>query len=147
MNNELAIFGEGLAGLALSETELAVALLWFLEHDAEAPEVAAPQLATIIHDLSLRGKVNTSRLATNLASDPDVVRGKKSGTFKIKLSRKRDLEERYAALLKRPMPKVDSHVLASDDFLATRRYLETLVLQINGSYQFGFYDGCAVLCT
>lgn len=146
MSNDLVAFGEGLADHDLSESELAVALLWFLEHTTEASETTAARLAEIMHDLSLRGQVNTSRLAKRLGSHADVVRGKKAGTFKIKLSKKPALEQRYAALLKRPMPKVESHVLASDDFLATRRYLETLVFQVNGSYQFGFYDACMVLC-
>jgi hypothetical protein len=145
MSDDLVAFGKGLASLDLSEVDLGVALLWFLEH-TETPETTAAGLAGIMHDLSLRGRVNTSRLAKHLSSHTDLVRGKKAGSFKIKLSKKAALEQKYAALLKRPIPKVESHVLASDDFLATRRYLETLVFQINGSYQFGFYDGCMVLC-
>ena len=31
-------------------------------------------------------------------------------------------------------------------FENTRPYLETLVIQINGTYQGGFYDACAVMC-
>jgi hypothetical protein len=146
MDNDLIAFGQGLAGLDLSETDLSVALLWFLEEKAEATEFTAARLGSLIHDLSLRGQVNTSRLTKRLAAHSDVVRGKHSGSFKIKLSRRPALEQKYAPLLRRPAPKVESHVLASDDFLATRRYLETLVFEINGSYQFGFYDGCIVLC-
>jgi hypothetical protein len=41
---------------------------------------------------------------------------------------------------------VQDYVLASEDFEGTRKYLETIVWQINGCYQFGFYDACAVLC-
>ncbi|MHC4054680.1 hypothetical protein [Bradyrhizobium sp. 25ACV] len=146
MNDDLVAFGEGLASIQLSEVDLAVALLWFLEHTLEAHDVTTSELADVMHDLSLRGRVNSTRLGTRLTAHGDVVRGKRAGSYKIKLSKKSLLEQKYESLLKRPMPKVESHVLASDDFLATRRYLETLVRQINGSYQFGFYDACVVLC-
>lgn len=146
MSNDLVVFGEGLASLDLNEADLAVALLWFLDQSSGATDVTATQLANVMHDLSLRGTVNASRLNKRLVDHADVVRGKKSGSFRIKLSRRSALDQKYQALLKRPTPKVESHVLASDDFLATRRYLETLVFQINGSYQFGFFDACMVLC-
>jgi hypothetical protein len=37
-------------------------------------------------------------------------------------------------------------VLPRDDFVGTRRHLEELVREINGTYQYTFYDGCVVLC-
>lgn len=146
MDSELVSFGAALAPLELTETEIAVALMWFLDkHDGNS-EVGASRIGGLVHDLSLRNQVNVSRLAKNLAKHSDVVRGKRTGTFKLKLGSKAGLDTRYSPLLKRPTPKVESHVIPSEDFIATRRYLETLVFQINGAYQFGFYDACAVLC-
>lgn len=146
MHPSLAAFGEGISALNLSETDLAIALLWFLDHETDGAEVSAATLAKIIHDLSLRGRVNGSRLVTKLASRPETVRGSAKDTFKLKLTHKGPLTEKYQALLKHSRPKVQSHILSSDDFLATRRYLETLVFQINGAYQFGFFDASIVLC-
>jgi len=38
-------------------------------------------------------------------------------------------------------------VLPKDEFASTtRKYLLAMVDEINGCYQFGFYDGCAVMC-
>jgi hypothetical protein len=146
MDSELVAFGEGLPPLELTEVECAIALLWFLEQKAGQPEASAAELGKLIHDLSLRSQVNTWRLSKALGKHPDIVKGNKVGNFKLKLGSKAALATRYEPLMKRPIPKVESHVIPSEDFIATRRYLETLVFQINGTYQFGFYDGCAVLC-
>jgi hypothetical protein len=146
MDSELVAFSEGLSLLELTEVESAIALLWFLEQRADQLEGSGTEIAKLMHDLSLRGQVNSSRLCEALSKHPDVVRGSKVGAFKLKLGSKAALASRYGPLLKRPLPKVESHVIPSEDFIATRRYLETLVFQNNGTYQFGFYDGCAVLC-
>jgi len=145
MADDLAAFGEKLAELERTEVNLAVGLLWYFDHAGEA-EVSASKLATTIHDLSIRNKVNASRLATKLKAHRDVVNGSKRGTFRLKLSQKPALTERYLPLLKRPKPKVDDHVIPSEDFEGTRPYLEKIVEQINGCYQFRFYDGCMVMC-
>jgi hypothetical protein len=146
MNSELVIFSQGLASLELRETDLAVAILWFLELRENKAEASASELAALLHELALSSKVNVTRLTNRLAKSSNVVRGQRKDTFKIKLAAKSLLDKQFTPLLKRQIPKVESHVLSSDTFLATRRYLETLVFQINGSYQFGFYDGCIVLC-
>jgi hypothetical protein len=89
----LAAFGQGLAALDdLKEVNLALALLWFFDHEGE-PEVKASRLATTIHDLSLRNQV-TWRLGTNLRAHPDVVRGKGPGVVRLKLSRKAALDDK-----------------------------------------------------
>jgi len=146
MDSDLAAFGEGLATLNLSETDIAVALLWFTEQRSEATELSAARLAELIHDLALRGQINVYRLAGQLGYHSDVVGGKKKGTFKLKLASRAALTNRYSLFLKRPMPKIENHILEVDDFKGKRPYLEALVVQINGTYQLGFYDGCIVLC-
>lgn len=146
MNKDMEVFARGLAAMDLIETDLAIALIWYADHFGIAGEMTVTNLAKLIHDLSLRGQVNNTRLIARLASHPDVVRGKSRNSFKLKLSSKDRLSSKYEPLLKSPAPKVESHVLSSDDFLATRPYLEQLVFQINGTYQFGFFDGCIVLC-
>jgi hypothetical protein len=144
---ELKHFGATLASLGYNETVLAVSLIWYLQHMEGAAEVSASKAAKLIHDLALRGQVNTSRLAGRLAQHSDIVRGKAANTFKIKLSELAKLTEEFEPLLNRPKPRVEPHVVSKDEFAqVARKYLLAMIEQINGCYQFGFYDGCAVMC-
>lgn len=129
----------------LTESDSAVALLWFWDETGEKQEASAREIADLMHELSLRGQVNVSRLAGKLAAHRDLVKGKSKGSFKIKLARKEELAEVYEPLLTRKKAKVGAHIIDPEDFAGTRRYLQSLVTQINGSYQYSFYDGCAVL--
>ena len=45
----------------------------------------------------------------------------------------------------RPIAPSDS-VIPLDLFAGTRSYIEKVVLQVNGSYDAGMYDCCAVMC-
>ena len=126
---------------------MAVALIWYAQRVEEAEEVSAAKVGKLIHDLALRGQVNTSRLAINLGRHVDLVRGKRANTFKIRLTQLQKLDAELEPLLERPKPKVDQHIVSKDEFAqTTRKYLLAMVDQINGCYQFGFYDGCAVMC-
>ncbi len=132
--------------MSLSESDLAVALIWYKSHVEQTSEVSVSDLARLMHDLSLRGQVNSSRLASNLSKHIDLVRGKVRNTFKLKLSSQASLNSKYEQLLARPLPKVTSHIIDENDFVGTRKYFETMVHQINGCYQFGFYDACILIC-
>jgi hypothetical protein len=46
----------------------------------------------------------------------------------------------------RPIAKLSDSILPRELFENTRGYIEKVVSQINGSYDHGFYDGCAVMC-
>jgi hypothetical protein len=46
----------------------------------------------------------------------------------------------------RPIPKSSDSLLPRELFTNTRGYIERVVSQINGSYDHGFYDCCAVMC-
>ena len=48
--------------------------------------------------------------------------------------------------LKSKKSNVRDSVIPNDWVSGTRAYLEMLVHQINGSYDCGFYDACAILC-
>jgi hypothetical protein len=57
-----------------------------------------------------------------------------------------DLDARYQDLLGVVEATVEGAILPADWFRGTRFYLEKLAHQINGAYEYGFFDGCAVLC-
>lgn len=143
---ELRHFGQGLAALSLTETDLAAALVWYQMHVGNAAEVSASEVAALMHDLSLRGQVNVSRLSQRMAGHRHLVRGKQNNAYKIRLSELSELSQKYEPLLERPKPKVEPHVVSQDELTGTRKYLVAMAEQINGCYQFGFYDGCAVMC-
>jgi hypothetical protein len=46
----------------------------------------------------------------------------------------------------RPVAKPSDSLLPRELFLNTRPYIERVVFQINGSYDHGLYDCCAVMC-
>lgn len=147
MNNELRAFGEALGGIAnLSETDTAIALLWYLDRSGGGEEQSVRDLAKLMHELSLRGAVNIARLKKQLSERRDtVIRAKTDGSFKLKAASKVILASKYADFVKPPTIKVDDHILAAEDFGNKRGYLQGIVRQINGTYQCSFYDCCVVM--
>ena len=56
------------------------------------------------------------------------------------------LESAGINLNARPVHRLSDSVLPLELFSNTRGYIEKVVSQINGSYDSGFYDCCAVMC-
>jgi hypothetical protein len=147
MKSNLASFAEGISRLGLTEVGYAIALLWYFDHEQARPELRPAFLAQLMHDLSLRRRVNVTRLGRQLLANRDVIRGKEMGTVKLRVASKPRLSYRYNEILGiAVVPKIDSPVIPTGLFENTRPYLETLVIQINGTYRGGFYDACAVMC-
>ncbi len=123
----------------------AVALLWYYRHTQEYEERSASALATDLRDEGFP-KPNVTRLARDLKRSRHTARGKRPGTFQIDVRRVSALDEEYLPLLGIDRVKVSGAVLAGDALTGTRGYLEELAHQINGTYDAGFFDACAVLC-
>jgi hypothetical protein len=140
-----ADFAQALARMELSHVERATALLWYYRQSQEYEERSASELATDLHDESFP-KPNVTRLAEDLRRSRDTARGKRAGTFQIDVRRISALDETYLPLLGKKQVKVSGAVLDADAVAGTRGYLEQLAHQINGTYDAGFFDACAVLC-
>lgn len=140
-----ADFARALAELDSSHVDRAVAFLWYYRQSQEYEERSASDLATDLHDEGFP-KPNVTRLAQDLTHSRSTVRGKRPGTFQIDVRRLPDLEKAYSPLLGAKRVKVTGAVLDPVTVAGTRVYLEKLVHQINGSYEYGFFDACAVLC-
>lgn len=138
-------FAKELAKLTLSHAERAIAFLWYYRQTQEFEERTASELASDLHDEGFP-KPNVTRLHDDLSRSKHTVRGKREGSFQIDVRRLSDLDTAYVNLLKIKIVQVSESIIPSDWVLGTRRYLEQLVYQINGSYDYGFYDGCATLC-
>jgi hypothetical protein len=147
MKSSLVSFAQGLSKLGLTEAGYAIALLWYFDQEEARPELRPAFLAELMHDLSLRKRVNVTRLGRQLLENRDVIRGKEMGTVRLRLASKPRLAYRYGELAGTAVkPRIDSHIIPTGLFEHDRPHLETLVIQINGTYQGGFYDACAVMC-
>ncbi len=138
-------FASQLATLELKHVDRAVALLWYYRQTQAFEERTASELAD---DLSDEGfpKPQASRLKAALASSRFTVRGRRKKSFKIDVRRLPELENDYGKLLERKRVEVGDAILPASWVEGTRPYLEGLVHQINGAYEYGFFDACAVLC-
>jgi hypothetical protein len=140
-----ADFARELARKRLSHTDRAVALLWYYRHTQEYEERSAGELATDLHDEGFP-RPNVTRLTAELRRNQSTARGKRPGTFQIDVRRLERLEAEYLPLLGIRHVQVAGAVLPVDVVAETRRYLERLAFQINGTYESGFFDASAVLC-
>src|SRR3982074_3984279 len=98
MKSSLVSFAEGISKLGLTEVGYAIALLWYFDNEQSRPELLPASLAELMHDLSLRRRVNVTRLGRQLLANRDVIRGKEIGTVRLRVGRKPRLSARYGAL-------------------------------------------------
>jgi hypothetical protein len=146
MKSNLAYFAEDIAKLDLKEVDYAIAFLWYFDLQEGRPELRPVFLAEAMHDL-FRRRVNVTRLGRQLLANRDVMRGKEMGTVRLRHASKPRLSSRYGEIIGiHVTPKTDSQIIPTGLFENTLPHLETLVVQINGTYQAGFYDACAVMC-
>src|SRR5690606_6502807 len=101
----------------------------------EYEERSASELTNDLHDEGFP-KANVSRLNAELARSRFTIRGRRRGTFQIDVRRLADLEEKFADLLTVKKVEVSDTVLPSTLVQGTRVYLENMVHQINGCYQY-----------
>jgi hypothetical protein len=144
--NNLETFAAELATLRLRQVDVAVSILWFKDQESLGAEETAADLAQMMNAMALSSSVNVTRLAQQLRRNPDTVSGSTKTTFKIRLSSKRALTEKLEPLLANKPVKVHHHFLPESQTKGTRKYLISLAWQLNGCYEHGFYDGCAVMC-
>lgn len=138
-------FAKGIASLELSHSDRAIAFLWYYRQTQEFEERTASELANDLHDEGFP-KPNVSRLNRDLARSCLTIKGRRSQSFQIDVRRLSDLEEKYGKFLRVKKIDVQDSVIPNDWVKGTRVYLESLVHQINGSYDCGFYDPCATMC-
>jgi hypothetical protein len=134
-----------LADLTLSHVERAVALLWYYRQSQEFEERTAAELSIDLHDEGFP-KPNITRLREDLVKSRYTISGHRKGSFQLDLRRLSELDLKYGDILKIKKVEVGNSIIPNDWVSGTRKYLEDLTLQINGCYEYEFYDGCATLC-
>lgn len=138
-------FATKLAERDLKHLDRAIALIWYYRQSQEFEERTASELANDLHELGFP-KPRIGRLHTALNRSRYVVRGRRANTFQLDLRRLPQLDETYGELLTIKKVDVSDAIIPAELVAGTRNYLERLVHQINGCYDDGFYDACAVLC-
>lgn len=146
--NEAIDFLQSIDDADQSSVVRAIALLWFVGRDDPAEGLSTLQICKLIEGAG-HPKQNVSRLKWQLAKQRKFVSqipGRADAWRLIPAARK-DLDSRYAAASKaeRKIVPTDS-VLPASLFRDTRGYIERVVFQINGSYDFKLYDCTAVMC-
>lgn len=143
---DVSTFAQSLAELNLSQPDTAVALLWFRDHEEQGAEATARDLGVQMHDLGLSSVPNYARLQKQLGAHKDTVRGKAARTFKIKAACRPTLDDKYSKYTGKRPAKPSDAVIDRSQFDGRRKPWRDLVVQINGCYDYQFYDGSAVLC-
>lgn len=122
----------------------AIALLWFYNQKQEFEERSVADLSGDLEDDGF-GRPNVTRLREGLKKSRFTVRGTRPDTFRINSGHFSELSKKYGSLLNLVQVEVTSSVIPMNFVQGTRIYLEKIVYQINGSYDYGFYDACAVM--
>lgn len=141
---DLPQFCHRLSELQLDQTAKALALLWF--HDEKAPNVvmSAGQISKIIYEAGI-GNPNSTQLGERLRKSGMLVSSAK--VFRLKeLSRSR-IRSWLEPILGDVQPTVDQELgfVPRDVWAGTRGYIEKVCLQLNGCFQFQFYDAASVM--
>lgn len=138
-------FCSALAKEELSELEKSVALIWFYT-DIEKQEDCSISEIISTFDKQRFPKPNPSRLRKNIKATPATVLGKRPDSFRISRSHHDIVEERYSEFLNRKKVIESESIIPLDWVTGKRRsYLENMAKQINGCFELGYYDSCAVI--
>lgn len=138
-------FARQLADLTMSHRDRAIALLWYYDYSQEFDERTPAELASDLCDEHFP-KPNVTRLRNDLRASRKVVRGSRPGSYRLDIRRRSTLDNEYLPLVGAKTVEVKGSILDPKLVKGTRRYLEQLVFEINGTYEYGFYDGTASLC-
>ena len=141
---DLDQFCQKLEKVPLSIPQKALALLWF--HDEKTPDVhmTAGDLARIIHRTGL-GNPHSTKLTEALRNSGLVLQN--GSGFGLKSLSRSKIRSWLRPILGVTQPRVDQELgfLPKQVWEKTRSYIERVAEQLNGCFQFGFYDAGSVL--
>jgi hypothetical protein len=130
--------------LDLDQTQQALAILWF--YDEKKPDIvmSAGQLSRIIFETGL-GSPHSTRLSERIKRSGAVISSSKG--FRLKGLARSEIREKLRPILGAAKPEVDQELgyLPEDVWKNTRGYVEKVCVQLNGCFQFGFYDAASAM--
>lgn len=141
---DLKQFCVKLKSLNFSNTDKALAVLWY--HDEKEPDVSlsAGELSKIVFETGL-GTPNSTRLKEQIQSTKKVIVSKKG--FRLKEIARSEIRDNLHEILGATKPHVDQDLgyLPRDVWKDTRGYIERVCEQLNGCFQLEFYDAASIL--
>ncbi len=137
-------FCHKLEKIELSITQKALALLWF--HDEKSPDAAmtAGEIARLIHRSGL-GNPHSTQLTKSLKETGMVLQ--RGSSFSLKSLSRAKIRELLGPILGAINPSVNQELgyLPEQVWIRTREYVEEIAAQLNGCFQFGFFDAASVM--
>jgi hypothetical protein len=133
-----------LATLSLTQVNQALSILWY--HDEKQPDVvmSAGQLAKLIHDSGL-GNPHSTKLGESIKATGRVI--VTSSGYRLKVLARTEIRGWLESILGKTKPSVDQELgyLSREVWKDTRGYIEKVCEQMNGCYQFAFFDAASVM--
>ena len=97
-------------------------------------------------DLLHLARPNTSRLKRNIRDSSSFIAGSSADQFKLHRKEIKLMEKEYPQVASKSEKIVSEDTILPSSLLNnTRGFIESLSRQVNASYQFNIFDGCAVL--
>lgn len=130
--------------LDLTQPQQAIAVLWFLDQDTNGASQTAGELAKILRGSGL-GNPHSTRLGESVFRSGHVLRSGKR--LRIKPTSRSTVEKWVSKVLNHQPPKIDQDrgFIPKAIWINARSYVKKIAAQINGCYEYGFYDGASVL--
>ncbi len=142
--NRLNDFAKALASEQdITELEIALRMAWFIMSQDQARTAPLSSVIATIEQADIRHNINKSRLAARIRKYPNA--SLKNDEIQIKLPVSEKFATKYAEFLVIRHPEPEDNVLELSSFTGLRAYWIAIARQVNLSYQFGIFDGCAVL--
>lgn len=145
VSDDIQAFAKALPSKTSGTVEFAIALLWFYDHYETGASRSAGALAASIEDLGLGSKPHATRLRTDLQAHDHTILVSGTNRFKLNVASIPDLDAAFLPLLTSPRVIVSHQYLESSITDGTRPYIERIAHEINGAYQYQFFNSAAVL--
>lgn len=141
---DIGHFCSGLKKLNLTQTQEALAILW--AYDEKTPDVimSAGAISKIIYETGL-GSPHSTKLGEQIKKSGKVIASAKG--FRLKALSRSQIRDWIHPLLGAAKPSVDQDLgyLPQGVWQDTRGYIERVCAQLNGCFQFEFYDAASVM--
>lgn len=131
--------------LEVDELEKIRLLAFFFQKTSAQKEFTSSDICEWFEELDLP-QPNRSRLLKKIRSSRAFIKGKGASSFKLHAAEFDGLQAEYPGI------HIESEDIISEDTILplplyenTRGFIESLSKQINASYEFNIFDGCAVL--
>lgn len=137
-------FLDSVSAFANTHEDRAVALLWFDRITGGPKDRSPEEIAEVLHAHGF-SRPRPDRLKSAFKKHRDITAGSTRGRYKINATRLTNLSEKFEGALDQPRPVKHWGVVPKELIPSQRRPLASICNQINGAWEYGHYDCCAVM--